>query len=291
MSKSELRYVLSDAYIGIKRNKGGAIASLLFTALSMSFIGIFLLFRIVVGGATDYVSSQLAMKVYVSQNMSTSELATILEEKDFVKHVDIEKGEDLVNRLSFFFDKRAYLLDAFQNGQVNDAIRIQLKNSQQIDDVAQVLRGVHGIDKVVYPQELAQLLQKILAKMTFYGIAITAILLIVTFFMIYMTLHLALYKRHQELKVKLLVGMNPAVLRCQFLVEGFSLAIGGAIISTVVTLVSYHFFFSALQTFFVFLTPITSEHLWLCILIEILLGISMSLLASYLATRKWINNA
>lgn len=291
MNKNELRYIISDAIIGLKRNKGGTFASILFVALSMSFIGLFLLVRVVVGDATDYISTQLSMKVYLEQQVSTSEVAAILEDKDFVASVEVEKGEDLVKKLSFFFDKRSYLLDAFKDGQINDAIRLKLKNPDNMDEVANALNKVDGIEKVVYPQEMAKILQSALSKMTLYGLIITVVLLVITFLMIYTTLHLALYRRQKELKVKLLVGMNPTVLRCQFLFEGLGIAVIGALISTIFTILVYRFFFASIQQVFVFLTPINTNDLMICLMIEIAAGVFMSLFASFLATRKWIKHA
>lgn len=291
MNSNMLRYLLSDASTGLMRNKGGTIASILFIALSMSFVGIFLLLRVLVGDVTSYLNTQLSMKVYIEQSVSTEEVAKVLEDKSFVKSIAIEEGDDLLDRLSFFFEKRDYLLDAFADGKVNDAIRLTLHNAEDMDEVATALQQIEGIEKVVYPQQLAILLQQSLEKLTLYGMIISVVLVVVTYLMIYTTFHLALYRREKELKVKLLVGMNPKLLRTQFLIEGFMLSFIGAIFASAITYSVYHFAFASLNQLVPFLNAITAGDLWLCLSIAIAMGIIMSLLASYFATRKWIRHA
>lgn len=291
MKSNMIRYVFSDAFNGLMRNKGGTIASVLFVALSMSFIGIFLLIRVLMSDVTDYLNTQLSMKVYVEQTVSTEEVAQVLQEKSFVKSVTVEEGEDLLDRLSFFFSEREYLLEAFSGGKINDAIKLTLQNAANMNEVAQSLEKVDGIEKVVYPQELATLLQKSLTKMTVYGSIISIVLIMITFLMIYTTFHLALYRREKELKVKLLVGMNPKVLSSQFLLEGIILATIGAIISGVLVYTVYKMVFASLDTFLPFLTAITQADFWSCLLGAILLGVAMCIGASYFATRKWIRHA
>lgn len=291
MNSNMIRYVFSDAWNGLMRNKGGTIASALFIALSMSFIGIFLLIRVLVSDVTDYLNTQLSMKVYVEQSVSTDEVVQILQNKSFVKSVAVEDGDELLDRLSFFFSERAYLLEAFSGGKINDAVKLTLNDAADMTEVAKSLEQVKGIEKVVYPQELATLLQKSLTKMTLYGTLISIVLIIITFLMIYTTFHLALYRREKELKVKLLVGMNPNVLRSQFLVEGVILAAVGAILAALVVFAVYQLVFSSLDTFLPFLTAITQADFWSCLIGAIAIGFIMCLCASYFATRKWIRHA
>lgn len=291
MNSNMIRYVFSDAWNGLMRNKGGTIASALFIALSMSFIGIFLLIRVLVSDVTDYLNTQLSMKVYVEQSVSTDEVVQILQNKSFVKSVAVEDGDELLDRLSFFFSERAYLLEAFSGGKINDAVKLTLNDAADMTEVAKSLEQVKGIEKVVYPQELATLLQKSLTKMTLYGTLISIVLIIITFLMIYTTFHLALYRREKELKVKLLVGMNPNVLRSQFLVEGVILAAVGAILAALVVFAVYQLIFSSLDTFLPFLTAITQADFWSCLIGATAIGFIMCLCASYFATRKWIRHA
>lgn len=291
MNSNMIRYVFSDAWNGLLRNKGGTIASVLFVALSMSFIGVFLLIRVLVSDVTDYLNTQLSMKVYVEQSISTEEVAQILADKSFVKSVTVEDGDELLDRLSFFFSERAYLLDAFSDGKINDAVRLTLNDHADMDEVAKSLEQMKGIEKVVYPQELATLLQKSLTKMTLYGTIISIVLVVITFLMIYTTFHLALYRREKELKVKLLVGMNPQVLRGQFLLEGLILAVIGAILASGIVFTLYKMVFSSLDTFMPFLTAITTADFWSCLVGAIIIGLLMCLCASYFATRKWIRHA
>lgn len=291
MNRNIVRYIFSDAWLGLRRNKGATIATTLFLAISISFLGLFMLVRVFMSDVTDYLQTQLSMKVYVSQQVDTAQVATVLQKQSYIKDVDIERGEHILAQLSFFFSKRDYLLDAFQEGKVNDAIHLTLTNNDQIDEVAKALSDMTGIEKVVYPQELAQTLNHGLHSMTLYGSILTVVLLLITLLMVYMTFHLALHRRSRELKVKLLVGMNPQHLRSQFMIEGVMMALGGAVIASIVIFSSYRMLTATVSHYVSFLTPLPIATFWQCTTIAVVVGIVMSLVATAWATRKWLRHA
>ena len=286
-----MRYICSDAWLGLRRNKGATVATTLFLALSISFIGIFMLVRVFVSDVTDYLHTQLSMKVYVSQQVDTEQVEAVLAKQSYIKETEIERGEDILQQLSFFFSKRDYLLEAFKDGKVNDAIHLTLTNSDNIDAVADALSEVEGIEKVVYPQKLAHTLNDGMQKMTLYGGIITVVLLLITLLMVYMTFHLALHRRARELKVKLLVGMNPQHLRTQFMIEGAMMALGGAVVASFVIWFAYHMLCTTLQQYVSFLTPLSLTAYWQCTIVAVVIGLVMSLLATVWATRKWLRHA
>lgn len=291
MNNNLRHYLLSDAWLGVRRNRGASIATVLFLIVSMCFMSLFFITRIFMTDVTDYLQTQLSMKVYIEQGVDSEKVAAILRDKEFINEAEVEPGEEILEQLAFFFAKRDYLLDAFSNGQVNDAIILTLKDSSQMDDVAAALSSMNGIEKVVYPQQLAQMLQQTLSTITLYGALITLVLIIMTFLLIYMTTHLALYRREQELKVKLLVGMNPQHVRLQFFAEAMILAAISAIIASAIVLVVARMSLNALATLVPFLTEVSTMQLILCIGVALLVGFFFTLAASYLATRKWIRYA
>lgn len=291
MNSNLRHYLLSEAWLGVRRNRGASIATVLFLMLSMCFMSFFFIARILMTDVTDYLQTQLSMKVYIEQGVDSEKVADILRDKDFIKEADVEPGEEILAQLAFFFAKRDYLLDAFSDGKVNDAILLTLTDSSQMDDVAAALATMNGIEKVVYPQQLAQMLQQTLSTITLYGVIVTVVLMLITFLMIYMTTHLALYRREQELKVKLLVGMNPQHVRLQFFIEAMILAVISAIISIIIVSLLARNGLDALATLVPFLTAVSTTQLVLCMGVALLICFLFTIGASYLATRKWIRHA
>ena len=75
--------------------------------------------------------------------------------------------------------------------------------------IAENLEQINGITKVIYPQQMAEMLANWLTKIEVYGTLAIVIFFVLAFVMVYITFHLASYQRNRELKVKLYLGMNP----------------------------------------------------------------------------------
>ena len=65
--------------------------------------------------------------------------------------------------------------------------------------------------------------------------------------MVYITFHLAMYQRNRELKVKLFLGINPQLVRLQFLLEGVVLGVTGAVLAVLSMIILYITVFNKIQ--------------------------------------------
>lgn len=287
MNKHQLNYIIEDTKLGLKRNKGSVTASVTLLFIALSLIGSLLLFRAYIGEAIEYVESQLAMKVYVENGIAEG-VASILDEQSYAEKVEIETGEEMISGLSFFFGGREHLLEAFTDGSVPDAVKFQVTDQSYMKTVSESLEGVSGIIKVVYPQQMAEILTVWVQKIELYGTIAIITFFAVAYLMVYSTFHLAMYQRKQELKVKLFLGMDPKIVRAQFLLEGLLLGIVGAILALLVSALLYVVIFSAIQQSIPYLGQLTRRDLVIVWFVQVAGGIALGLMASYFSTRKMI---
>lgn len=287
MNKHQWQYMFHDTKLGLKRNKGAVMASVTLLFIALCLIGQLLLVRAYITEAVHYVESQVAMKVYVEDGMA-QEVAAILAEQSYTKDVNVETGAEMIASLAFFFEGRAHLLESFTDGRVPDAVKFSVKDAEMMQVIAQNLEGASGIVSVVYPQQMAQILVSWIETIELYGVLVVLLFFVVAFMMVYSTCHLAMYKRQQELKVKLLLGMNPKIVRMQFLMEGVVLGISGACIAMLTTAVSYYTVYTGIHQAVPYLGKLHTMDLVMVCSVQLVMGVFLSVLASYISTRDVI---
>ncbi|MER2129158.1 permease-like cell division protein FtsX [Solibacillus sp.] len=287
MNKHQISYMLEDTKLGIKRNRGSVIASVTLLFIALSLIGSILLVRAYIGEAVDYVESQLAMKVYVEDDMA-EEVAAIIAKQSYAKDVQIESGEQIIQNLAFFFEGREHLLEAFTDGSMPDAVKFQVRDTRYFELLAQNLQQVEGIQKVVYPQQMAKILTDWLYKIELYGVLAIILFIAVAFLMVYSSFHLAMYQRSKELKIKLFLGMNPKIVRLQFLIEGFVLGLFGAVLGMAVVVMLYTFLIKSIQEAIPYLGQLNMQQVIVICTIQLGMGLLLGVVASYVSTRKLI---
>ncbi|THF75756.1 cell division protein FtsX [Cohnella fermenti] len=231
-----LLYYAREARIGIRRNAGASVASaaLIFAALLLT--GLLLLLRGGLAGVSDYLHSQLELKVYVERGVDAEQAAAILADKSYVASAVVQTGEQLLGQLESFFAGKPYLLEAFRDDALPDAVVLVLKESEQIALVAQELSQTEGIEQVVYPQQLAEQLVYWSGLLQSAGLAVLAFLLALAFMIVFLAIRLALYQRSKEIRLKLLLGARAGHVRGQFMLEGALVGLAGGTASAVLLL-------------------------------------------------------
>lgn len=290
MNVHQCKSVVVDAWLGIWRNKLATIGAILLMVICLVSLTVFLMTRVLFQDVRAYVDSQVSLKVYVSTSVDTEDVAAVLEKQPYVESLSIEKGDDTLKKLAFFFEEKKTLLEAFERGKVNDAIQIELKDGQQMAAVAQKLETIDAIEKVVYPQSLATYMQQASQKMTLYSTITLLILFVCAFTMLFVTSHSTVTLRQKELKVKLLVGMNPAVLRVQFYIESILLTLMSSLLSFAICIGLYNVMQGFVDTFIPFLTGWSWSDIWMAFSISVLSIMVVALVAYEVTTRKWLRH-
>ena len=99
MNKYHFNYMLDDMQLGLKRNKGSAIASISLLFIALLLIGCLLLTRAFVQDTVHYIESQLAMKVYVEDGL-VEDVAAILSKQSYTNDIEIETGAQMIEGLA-----------------------------------------------------------------------------------------------------------------------------------------------------------------------------------------------
>lgn len=284
------RYYLRDVREGIKRNSTAAIATILLIFISLSITGSVLIMKTGLDSLTNFLSSQVKIKIFVDSSINTQEIAQILKSKSFTQKITIETKEETLNRLQQFFQGKTYLFDSFKDSNLPDTILLDLKDKNQIDTVAEGLKSIKGINDVIYAQQYANTIISWSSKSNQYGMIILALMITSAFLTVNVAMHLGLYQRQKEIKVKLLLGAKTSHVRNQILFEGFLLGFIGSILASLTIYILYQYVLYQIQVRFYYIFNFSIQYINLIMLSLISCGGVIGVLGSYVATRKMLKN-
>ena len=108
---------------------------------------------------------------------------------------------------------------------------VHLQDETQLSQTVEALRGVEHIAKVRADEAVSAGFITARNVAGVISIALIAILLVVSVFIISNTIKLAMYDRKDEIAIMKMVGATNSFIRLPFIVEGFTLGMIGAILA------------------------------------------------------------
>lgn len=180
-------------------------------------------------------------------------LGTLEAENEFLAYVDHSYTEEQARALAtdlmqiqnvaqVTFVTRAEAMEIFLAGQtknstlqsvpadvLRDRFRIHVHEIEDIQQTADMVKQVEGVDEISVMIEVAQGL--IIVRNIASGIAIVLIvmLMVISFFIIANTIRLATFYRREEIAIMRMCGANNAFICWPFVFEGAILGLSGAI--------------------------------------------------------------
>ncbi|WP_166240011.1 cell division protein FtsX [Paenibacillus turpanensis] len=289
---SELKFILDEAREDILRNKGPALATIGLIYLFLTLCGSLFLLQSGVQHLSDYLVSQSKIKLFVDEQMAeTAALAHVLQEKSFVKRLDIETKEETVAKMKELFQERDHLLDVFLESGYPDMITIEVHDPAQIPYIAQQLQTMPGISEVIYSQGYVTQVIAWSEKAGTYGAAATGLLFFVSLFSVIMTVNLMLYQNQKAIRIKLLLGARPLYVRGQYMIQAGLLGMLGSIPAALTIYMGYSLVINEMNPNWLTFIRLPDSLVIATMVITIAGGTLLGAMGSYTSTRRMIKHA
>ncbi|MFC5701246.1 cell division protein FtsX [Cohnella faecalis] len=289
--RSPISYYIRDACAGLRRNAGAAAAACALVFAATAIFGTLLIVRSGTGALMNYLESQITIKLYVEPSRDARELSDILVRQPYVKSASVETKEQLLERFGLFFQDKRHLLESLQGSDIPDAVTLELTDPSKTALVAGELQTLDGIATVIYPQKYAAALYKGADALAKYGFALFVFFAAIAFINVLLSIHLSLQQRKREIRVKLLLGARPLLVRGQFLFEGSVVALAGSLLAALAVYTAHVRVLIPLDRRLSGVIGLTTPELCAILAAMTLGGTLIGLTAAYLSTRKLISNA
>lgn len=291
-------YNFGQGLKNIWRNKLFSLASIVTMSACIFLFGVF--YSIGANFTTMVHSAEegVAVIVYFNEGSSQETIDAIGQEigkRAEVSHYDFVSAEDAwENFKDDYFEGNESAAEGFadDNPLANSArYEIYLNDVSMQDALVEYLQGLDGVRKVNYSQVAAQTLSDFNTLLSIIFIAVIAILIGVSVFLISNTVTVGIAVRKEEIAIMKLIGAQDSFVRAPFIVEGIAIGLIGAIIPLVILFFLYQAIIQYISNRFQFfgsMMDFVSVHDVFAILVPIslLLGVGIGFIGSRVTLHK-----
>lgn len=246
MRISTIGYSTKQGFKNIGRNKMFSVASIATMAACIFLFGLF--FSIVTN--FNYIVKKaeegVAITVFFDEDATKSQIEKIGEELknyDGVNEVNYVSADDAWDSFKEdYFKESADLADGFKDDNPlgnSDNYEVYMSDVAKQKDVVAFAEKLDGVRKVNKSDVVAKTLTSINKLIGYVSVAIIAILLAVSIFLISNTVTMGITVRREEIAIMKYIGAKDSFVRAPFVIEGLVIGLIGAIIPLVFLYFAY----------------------------------------------------
>lgn len=283
MKINSFKYYIMDAIKSLKRNKTLSLASSITVTATLFIMGIFLILMQNVNIGMSNVQSQIEVKVFLEDNMNSTQQENIgqeLKKISGVKGIEFEDKSDALNKFTEQLSENdSSLLNGYgdSHNPLPNSYIIKLESPQVSDQVISQINTLKGIESIGNDKGFADKIISISKNLKWFGIALFILMISASVFLISNTIKLTIYSRSKEIAIMKFVGATDWFIRWPFIIEGAVIGLIGAISANILLYYVYKLVFVKVTENLLLVNLLSPSYItgtlqWQFILVGILIG-------------------
>lgn len=282
----------------IGRNKMFSLASVATMSACIFVFGLFFAIVMNFSYIVHKAEEGVAITIFFEEDATETEVSNIkteLEKRDDVKEINYISGDEAWEKFKDdYFGENSDAAEGFANDNPlanSDNYEVFMSKVASQKDLVEFAEGLPGVREVKKSDMVAKTLMSVNKLVAYISIAIIAILLAVSIFLISNTVTMGITVRREEIAIMKYIGAKDGFVRAPFIIEGVLIGLVGAIIPLILLYFMYNkaiFYilekFSLLNNILDFL-PVTQVYQTL-LPVGLVLGIGIGFLGSFFTIRK-----
>lgn len=297
MRPSTIWYTLKQGIKNIKRNWMFSIASVLTMAACIFLFGIFYSIVNNVNSIAHNLEEEVPITVFFEEGTSEEEIKQIgklIKLRPEVARIEYESADEAWETFKEQYFQGSEAAEGFKddNPLVNSSnYHVYMNDIEKQPDLVKYIQGLEHVREVNQSEEAAKTLGSVNRLVSYVSIAVIAVLLVISVFLISNTISVGISVRKEEIGIMKYIGATDRFVRAPFLLEGMVLGIIGAAIPLVGLYFGYNSAVTYILTKFNVLTGVVNfipaAEIYRTLLpIGLALGIGIGLVGSFITTRK-----
>ena len=295
-----MRFILSETWTSLRRNVSMIISVMLVTFISFVFIGASVLIQAQITKAKGDWYDKVEVVVWLcpdgtsqSASCSTGKAPTQQEIVDLEDVINNELGSD-VSKITYMsreeFFKNTFLKQ-YPNGvyegrtltasDMQDSLRLKLKDPTKYQVVSEVLTGRTGVEAVVDQRQIFDPVFSVLNRATVVTVVLAGVMVVVAIMLTATTIRMSAASRKNETEIMRLVGASNWTIRLPSLL-GSLLAVGA--LSGIVKVFVTDWLATSVQ----WMPFITQTTVWLTAPVLVVGAMLLSAVASAVSLRRYL---
>lgn len=275
-----------------------SVASIATMAACIFLFGLFFAIVVNFNYMVEKAEEGVAITVFFDEDASDStkkEIGKQLENAEGVLEVNYVSADDAWESFKEeYFGESSDLADGFKNDNPlasSDNYEVYMSDVSKQKDVVEYAESLDGVRKVNKSDVVAKTLTSVNKLVGYISVAIIAILLAVSIFLISNTVTMGITVRREEIAIMKYIGAKDGFVRAPFVIEGLLIGAIGAIIPLVALYFMYDKAVSYIMTRFSLLNNIVDflpvvEVYKTLLPVGIALGVGIGFVGSFFTIRK-----
>lgn len=227
MNPNTIRYMIEEATVMLKRQKGATAVSVLIMGLSLLILVIFLLVTLNIALMIERASEGLRVYVYLEEGVGrdrSREIQLRLLGMAGVDEVVFVSRDEALARFRESLGEESELLDALDRNPLPDAYRLGMKQgamrSSVLEQLSREVMEWEGVEEVRYGRRWFERGEKLVHGFYVADLVLGLIIFLSVVFVISNTVRLILLHRRRTIDIMKLVGAPKSYTQVPIVIEG-----------------------------------------------------------------------
>ena len=286
---------IGEGLVGLWRNKSMGIASIVSICSMLLILGGITFGVFVANNIVEDMKTKVDQIDVILEPEVTSERVLKIKEElkriENVKEVNYVSKEKALEKMKAQWKENSFLLEGMESA-LPESYELKVENIENSNTVASNIYNIKGVEKVVYYKDIVDKITKMSEMVKYVGITLVGVLLLVSFFIMSITIKLTVIARRKEISIKKYIGATNMSITGPFIVEGMVLGVLGAGISFAMIFFAYKYVYDSFawgvgNIFSNYLLPVNIFAFYVAVA-YFGIGIGIGILASIFSSRKYM---
>lgn len=286
---------IGEGLVGLWRNKSMGVASIVSICSMLLILGGITFGVFVANNVVEDMKTKVDQIDVILEPEITSERVLKIKEElkriENVKEVNYVSKEKALEKMKEQWKENSFLLDGMESA-LPESYELKVENIENSNTVASNIYNIKGVEKVVYYKDIVDKITKMSEMVKYVGITLVGVLLLVSFFIMSITIKLTVIARRKEISIKKYIGATNMSITGPFIVEGMVLGLLGAGISFAMIFFAYKYVYNSFawgvnNLFSNYLLPVNVFGFYVAVA-YFGIGIGIGILASIFSSRKYM---
>lgn len=278
----------------IRRSPYQSLAAILIMILTLFIASVFSLTSLGMDKILKFVEAKPQITAFFKDEADENkieELKKELEKNDKVVNVKYVSKEEALSIYKEQNKNDPVLLELVTANILPASLEVSAKEAIYLKDIYESLKGKEGIEEVMFQQDVVENLVKWINFIRTAGIVFVAFLTIISISIIIMVIGMKISVRKEEIEILKLVGATDWYIRKPFILEGITYGLVGAVVAWLFSYMLILYSTPVLSSLLTDLSllPVPPQFMLLVLLIEIVFGILIGFIGSFIAIRRYLH--
>lgn len=286
---------IREGLIGVWRNKSMGFASIISICSMLLILGGITFGVFVANKIVDDMKTKVdQIDVILTPEVNSQRVKAIEQELnriDNIKEIKYVSKEEALSKMKEQWKENSFLLDGMESA-LPESYEIKVNDIEKSNDVASLISNIQDVEKVVYYKDIVYKITRVSEIVKYAGLTLVSVLLLVSFFIMTITIKLTVIARRKEISIKKYIGATNSSITGPFVIEGIILGMFGSGIAFTMMIFIYKYFYEAFSwgignVFSRYLLPVNTFAYYMGFA-YFGIGIGIGVLASIFSSRKYM---